>query len=33
MNFDYTPKVRELEARLKAFMDAKVYPSEQRFRD
>ena len=33
MNFDYTPKVRELEVRLKAFMDAKVYPNEQRFRD
>jgi hypothetical protein len=26
MNFDYTPKVRELESRLTAFMDAHVYP-------
>ena len=33
MNFDYTPKVRELEARLKAFMDAHVYPNERRYRD
>jgi len=33
MNFDYTPKVRELEARLLAFMDEHVYPNESRFRD
>ena len=33
MNFDYTPKVRELEARLNGFMDARVYPNERRFRD
>jgi acyl-CoA dehydrogenase len=33
MNFDYTPKVRELQARLSAFMDARVYPNESRFRD
>jgi acyl-CoA dehydrogenase len=33
MNFEYTPKVRELEVRLKAFMDARVYPNERRYRD
>jgi acyl-CoA dehydrogenase len=33
MNFDYTPKVRELEARLSAFMDAHVYPNEVRYRE
>jgi len=33
MNFDYTPKVRELQARLAAFMAARVYPNERRFRD
>ena len=33
MNFDYTPKVRELESRLTAFMDAHVYPNEGRYRD
>ena len=33
MNFDYTPKVRELQARLVAFMDAHVYPDEHRFRE
>jgi len=31
MNFDYTPKVKELQARLLAFMDAHVYPNEARF--
>jgi acyl-CoA dehydrogenase len=33
MNFDYTPKVLEIQSRLKAFMAANVYPNEQRFRD
>ena len=33
MNFDYTPKVRELRERLLAFMAARVYPNERRFRD
>ena len=33
MNFDYTPKVRELQARLSAFMDAHVHPNEGRYRD
>ena len=33
MNFDYTPKVRELQARLIAFMAARVYPNERRYRD
>ncbi|MDZ4254534.1 MAG: acyl-CoA dehydrogenase family protein [Sulfuritalea sp.] len=31
MNFDYTPKVKELQARLQAFMNAHVYPNEARF--
>jgi len=31
MDFDYTPKVKELQARLLEFMDAHVYPNEARF--
>ena len=31
MEFDYSPKVKDLQARLKAFMDANVYPNEQQF--
>ena len=31
MNFDYTPKVQELRARLLAFMDEHIYPSEHAF--
>ena len=30
MNFDYTPRVREMQARLAAFMTARVYPNERR---
>ena len=33
MQFEYSPKVKELQARLGAFMDAHVYPNEQRFQD
>ncbi len=33
MNFDYTPKVQALRERLLAFMAARVYPNEHRFRD
>src|SRR5512137_779556 len=33
MNFDYTPKVRDLQARLNAFMASRVYPNERRYRD
>ena len=33
MDFDYSPKVRELQARLTAFMDAHIYPNEARFHD
>jgi len=33
MNFDYTPKVLEMQGRLQAFMAAHLYPNEQRFRD
>ena len=33
MEFEFTPKVRELQARLGSFMDSHVYPAEQRFRD
>jgi acyl-CoA dehydrogenase len=33
MDFDYSPKVKDLQARLAAFMDAHVYPNEQRFHD
>ena len=31
MNFDYTDKVKDLQARLLAFMDAHIYPNEKRF--
>src|SRR5262245_55165142 len=33
MDFSYSPKVRDLETRLRAFMDAHVYPNEKRFED
>jgi acyl-CoA dehydrogenase len=32
MNFDYSPKVQDLRARVQAFMDQHVYPNEARFR-
>lgn len=31
MNFDYTPKVKDMQARLLAFMDEFIYPNEARF--
>nr|WP_295079163.1 acyl-CoA dehydrogenase family protein [uncultured Roseateles sp.] len=31
MNFDYSPKVQEMQARLLAFFDAHIYPNERRF--
>jgi acyl-CoA dehydrogenase len=31
MNFEYSAKVKDLQARLGAFMDANVYPNEARF--
>jgi acyl-CoA dehydrogenase len=31
MDFDYSPKVNELAARVRAFMDAEIYPNEGRF--
>jgi len=31
MNFDYSPKVKELQARLSAFMDEYIYPNEAAF--
>ena len=31
MNFDYTPKVKELQARLLSFMEEHIYPNEGRF--
>jgi acyl-CoA dehydrogenase len=30
MDFDYSPRVKELQARLRAFMEAHVYPNEAR---
>ncbi len=33
MNFDYTPKVKELQARLLSFMEEHIYPNEGRFFD
>ena len=31
MNFDYSDKVKDLQARLLTFMDAHIYPNEKRF--
>ncbi len=31
MNFEYTPKVKDMEARLLDFMDKHIYPNEARF--
>ena len=33
MDFEYTPKVKDMQARLLAFMDEHIYPNEQRFFD
>ena len=33
MNFELSDKVKQLQARLQAFMDEHVYPNEQRFQD
>ena len=31
MDFDYSPKVKDLQAKLLAFMDEHIYPNEARF--
>ena len=31
MDFEYSPKVKELQARLNAFMDEHIYPNEKKF--
>jgi acyl-CoA dehydrogenase len=33
MNFDYTPKVQDLRARLMAFMDEHIYPNDKAVKD
>lgn len=33
MNFEFTPKVKDLQAKVAAFMDKHVHPNEQRFID
>ncbi|MEW6777579.1 MAG: acyl-CoA dehydrogenase [Bdellovibrionota bacterium] len=33
MNFDYSPKVKELQKKLTAFMDEHIYPNERTFRE
>jgi len=33
VDFDYSPKVKELQKKLVAFMDAHVYPNEERFHE
>ena len=33
MHFEFTPKVKELQGKLLAFMDAHIYPNEQRWHD
>ena len=33
MDFDYSPRTRELQARLLAFMDQHIYPNEKAFHE
>jgi acyl-CoA dehydrogenase len=33
MNFEFSEKTKDLQARLQAFMDAHIYPNERRFHD
>ena len=33
MDFDYSPKVKDLQRRLNAFMDQHIYPNEQRYHE
>jgi acyl-CoA dehydrogenase len=33
MNFDYSPKVKDLQKKLSAFMDEHIYPNERRYHD
>ena len=33
MHFDHSPKVRDLQARLRAFMDRHIYPNEHRYHE
>jgi len=33
MNFDYTPKIKQMQERLLAFMDEHIYPNEHRFHE
>ena len=33
MDFDYSPKVKDLQKRLIAFMDQHIYPNEKAFHD
>jgi len=33
MNFDFSDKVKQLQQRLQAFLDANIYPNEQRYYD
>ena len=33
MDFEYSPRVQEMRARLLAFMDEHIYPNERRFHD
>ena len=33
MDFDYSPKVKDLQARIKIFLDEHVYPAERVFAD
>ena len=33
MDFSYSPRTRELQERVSAFMDEHIFPNEQRFND
>ena len=33
MIFDYTPRMQEMLARVRAFMDEHIYPNEQRYEE
>ena len=33
MDFEYTPKVKDMQRRLLSFMDQHIYPNEERFHE
>jgi acyl-CoA dehydrogenase len=33
MDFEYSPKVKALQAKVQAFMESHVYPNQKRYKD